>query len=55
MDHENGGVPPLADKVCVYDAPTVDGRSDDVVICSELGRISMDNVVVVCTPALSVT
>jgi hypothetical protein len=54
-DHENGGIPPLADSVCVYEAPTVDCGSDEVVICRELARITTDNVFVVCTPALSVT
>jgi hypothetical protein len=54
-DHENGGVPPLADSVCAYEAPTVDCGSDEVVICRELARIATDNVFAVCTPALSVT
>src|SRR5436853_221481 len=55
IDHENGGVPPLADSVCVYVAPTVDCGTVKVMICSKLARISSDRVAVEDVDELSVT
>jgi hypothetical protein len=56
MDHEYGGVPPVAIKVWEYVVPTVPvGKGDDVVIDSGGGAIVMENGLGVLCPAPSAT